>query len=158
MRRLLLAAEAVLLLVAGCCSRPPTSGADRGAVVVPQDKELITAEFREESIRTVLAWIAEHSGHSVVLDAGIEDEISVSFQKLPWLQAVEEAADRTRCVVRQSGDRTIVEKPPRVTMEFKRAELSEVINLLAKQAGAKVVIDPGVKGDVTMRFSDGPWM
>ena len=46
---------------------------------------------------------------------------------------------------------------PRVTMEFRRAELVEVIQLLAKQAGANVVIDPDVKGEVTMRFSDVPW-
>lgn len=49
-------------------------------------------------------------------------------------------------------------KPPRVTMEFRRADLVEVIHLIAKEAGANVVIDPGVKGEVTMRFTDVPWM
>ncbi|GEM_PF-5463236 len=46
---------------------------------------------------------------------------------------------------------------PRVTMEFKRAELVEVIQLLAKEAGVNVVIDQDVKGEVTMRFNDVPW-
>lgn len=46
---------------------------------------------------------------------------------------------------------------PTVTMEFKRADLVEVIELLTKDRDGKVVIDPGVKGEVTMRFSDVPW-
>ncbi len=46
---------------------------------------------------------------------------------------------------------------PRVTMEFKRAELVKVIELLATHGDAKVVVDPGVKGEVTMRFADVPW-
>lgn len=137
-----------------------TGGTPAGQALPGQvdDKEKITIEFKETSIGDVMDYISRRVGRTIVLEAGIEDKISISFQNLQWLQAVEEAADRARCVTRMSGDRIIVEKPPRVTMEFKRAELVEVINLLAKQAGANIVIDSGVKGEVTMRFSDVPWM
>ncbi len=138
-----------------------SSGAVPAGPALPgqiDDRELLTIEFKETSIREVMQWISDRVGRTINVDTGIEDKITVNFQRLHWLQAVDQAAEFARCVTRKVGDRIIVEKPPRVTMEFKRAELVEVINLLAKQAGANIVIDSGVKGEVTMRFSDVPWM
>ncbi len=185
MRRVSLACLVVLLLPAGCCTHrarttaspqaaqapapqhetgvagksrprtdPPSGSAPRGRI---DDRERITIDFEETPIREVCAWIAEHVEQTIVVDTGIEDRVSVDFRNLHYLEAIEEVADRARCVMRQDGDRIIVEKPPRVNMEFKRADLREVIELLAKQAGARVDIDPDVKGEVTMRLSDVPW-
>ncbi len=140
-------------------SRPRTDPLSGGASQAPVDgNERITVEFKETPIHEVLAWIAEHVQKTIVVDAGIEDKISVNFQKLHYREAIERAADLARCVVRMNGARFIVEKPPRVTMEFKRADLGEVIHTLAKHAGATVIVDPDVKGEVTMRFTDVPWM
>src|SRR5204862_441661 len=51
-----------------------------------------------------------------------------------------------------------VERPPRVTAEFKNSPLLEVIDVLAGKAGANVVIAPDVdaKTRISMRFQDVP--
>ncbi len=75
-------------------------------------------------------------GKAITLDDGIDDKVSVRFEDLHYVQAVDEVADLTRCVARRSGDSIVVSKPPRVTMEFRRAELVEVIHLIAEEADA----------------------
>ncbi len=123
-----------------------------------ENREAITMDVKGISVSEVLYRIGVKVGRTIVVGPGIEDKITVNFIDTPWRQALETACDLANLVTRDVGNQIYVEKPPRVTMEFKRAELTEVINLLAKQAGVNIVIDSYVKGEVTMRFSDVPWM
>ncbi len=154
----ILVGASVLSLAASTLFAQDSGGGESPSAAERARTELITAEFRQASIREVLDWIANRVGKTIVVEAGIEDKISVNFRDLHYVQAVEVVADLARCVTRQVGDRIVVEKPPRVTMEFKGADPGEVIRLLAKQAGWNVVIAPDVKGEVTMRFTDVPSM
>ncbi len=157
-RLLVLAGVAVLSIAGPMLFAQDSAGGEPPPAAEVKGRERITVEFKETSIREILEWISNRVGKPITLDEGIEDKVSVRFEDVPYVEAVEDVADRARCVTRRSGDTIVVSKPPRVTMEFKRAELVEVIHLIAKEANANVVIDPGIKGDVTMRFSDVPWM
>ncbi len=152
------------VLPIACCHRPPhvprvqqgpQPATVQRAVEAPV---LITREFKEEPIGSVLELIAHAAGCTILVEPGIKDKITINFINTPWREAVETACDLANLTMRDQGNHILVEKPFRVTMEFKRRDLVEVINLLAKQAGCNVVIDSDVKGQVTMRFSDVPWM
>lgn len=50
-----------------------------------------------------------------------------------------------------------VSSPPKVSMIFTRADIRDVINTIAMQAGANIVIGPEVTGEISMRLEDVPW-
>ncbi|MCW8133639.1 MAG: hypothetical protein KIS92_25060 [Planctomycetota bacterium] len=50
-----------------------------------------------------------------------------------------------------------VSSPPKVSMIFTRADIRDVINTIAMQAGANIVIGPEIQGEISMRLEDIPW-
>ena len=48
-------------------------------------------------------------------------------------------------------------KGQRVTLEFKDADIRDVINILTEISGVNFVVDPEVKGTVTIRLRNVPW-
>lgn len=163
MRRIAMALLMAVIPVA-CCHRPPHAPrveqapqptTVQGAAETPV---LITREFKDEPMLSVLEYIARGSGHRIELNSEVKERVTVDLQNCPWREALETVANLTNCVLEEKGEVVHVSRPPRLTMEFKRRNLVEVINQIAKEAGANVVIDPDVKGEVTMRFSDVPWL
>lgn len=138
--------------------KPATTGAGGSRSGETENRESITMDVKEMSVTEVIRKISIQVDRMIVVEPGIEDKITVNFINTPWLEALETACDLAKLVTRKVGNEIKVEKPPCVTMEFKKADLPEVINLLAKQAGVNIVIDSYVKGEVTMRFADVPWM
>lgn len=50
-----------------------------------------------------------------------------------------------------------VGKDQKVTLEFKDADIRDVINILSEVSGVNFVVDPEVKGTVTIKLKDVPW-
>ncbi|MBI3099119.1 MAG: hypothetical protein HYY93_12890 [Planctomycetes bacterium] len=121
----------------------------------------VTQEFKDKPLVDVLAYLSAVSGVNLIPDPGIEDKVTLQFVDLPWREALDEILHRTDCLAVELGPRRIrITKPPRVDMEFKNAPLDEVVNNLAKHAGANIIISPGVisaKPTVTLRLSNVPW-
>jgi len=51
----------------------------------------------------------------------------------------------------------IVTSPPKVSMLFSNADIRDVINTIASQAGANIVIGPEITGQISMRLENIPW-
>ncbi|MBI5367890.1 MAG: hypothetical protein HZA54_12695 [Planctomycetes bacterium] len=119
---------------------------------------LVTVEWKDKPLPEVLEHLSRLSGVNVIPTPGLEDRVTETFTNLPWREALDTVMLHTGCVADEvSAKRILVSKPPRVTMEFDKAPLDKVINIIAKYAGASIVISEFVKGEVTMRFSNVPW-
>ncbi|MEK7470046.1 MAG: hypothetical protein AAB074_21980 [Planctomycetota bacterium] len=125
----------------------------------PQDST-VSLDIRDMPLTEVLRRLTATTGVNIVADPGIEDRVTVTLIDVPWREALSELCRRTKTVPREVSERLVrVERPPRVTADFKNSPLLEVIDVLAGKAGANIVIAPEVdpKTRITMRFQDVPW-
>lgn len=125
----------------------------------PQDAT-VSIDVRDMPLPEILRRLTATTGVNLVADAGIEDKVTVTLLEVPWREALAEVCRRTKTVPRDVSERLVrVERPPRVTADFKNSPLLEIIDVLAGKAGANIVIAPEVdaKTRITMRFQDVPW-
>lgn len=161
----LLAHAAVAFGFAMACAEEPASSGS-GTVLGAGPEELrpqdatVSLDVRDMPLPEVLRRLTATTGVNIVADPGIEDRVTVTLIDVPWREALSELCRRTKTVAREVSERLVrVERPPRVTADFKNSPLLEVIDVLAGKAGANIVIAPEVdpKTRITMRFQDVPW-
>jgi type IV pilus assembly protein PilQ len=118
----------------------------------------ITISLKDQPLKEVARVIQEKSGINIVVADEIEETVTVELNRVPWRLALEIVADKSGCVLVQKATNLIrIEQPPRVNFEFTGAEVKEVIDAIAKVAGASVVTAPNVEGKVYLRIKDVPW-
>lgn len=120
----------------------------------------VTLEFRDTPLHSVLDAIAEQAHFPIDFYPGMDEKITVSFHRTPWPEAVETAARLANYSVGRSYGCFVVGKPAlmtRVSVDFRHAELTDVVNVFARQVDTKVLLDDGVRGKVTIRCEEVPW-
>lgn len=118
----------------------------------------ITIRAVNQPLADVLNFIQERAGVNLILAEGIDEKVTVILDKVEWNLALEVVAERSGCVLVQKATNLIrIEQPPRVTFDFVGADVKEVIDAIAKYAGASVVTAPEVQGEVHLRLNDVPW-
>jgi len=118
----------------------------------------ITLDVAERPLGDVLRLIHDRSGANILLAPGVEARVTIAFSGVPWREALWLIAENAGCIVSESRGRVFrVEKPPRVSIEFQDEDIRNVIQSIATQAGANIVIAPDVTGLVTMKMNDRPW-
>ncbi len=155
-------AVVALSFVSAAAEEPAGTGTVLGAGpedLRPQDAT-VSLDVRDMPLPEILRRLTATTGVNVVAEAGIEDKVTVTLLEVPWREALAEVCRRTKTVPRDVSERLVrVERPPRVTADFKNSPLLEIIDVLAGKAGANIVIAPEVdaKTRITMRFQDVPW-
>ncbi|KAF0244799.1 MAG: type IV pilus assembly protein [Planctomycetota bacterium] len=159
-------APALLALALASAGAEEPSSAGSGTILGAGPEELrpqdatVSIDIRDMPLPEVLRRLTATTGVNVVADPGIADRVTVTLIDVPWREALSELCRRTKTVARDVSERLVrVERPPRVTADFKNSPLLEVIDVLAGKAGANIVIAPEVdpKTRITMRFQDVPW-
>ena len=120
--------------------------------------DLVTIDVRDKDLKEVLAQIGTQVGVNIVPDPEIEETVTLTLDAIDWRQGLDILARETNCVVLEVSDRLIrFTQPPSINIEFQDAELAVVLELLAKQSGANIVIAEEVKGKVSLTLRDVPW-
>lgn len=118
----------------------------------------VSLRVDQRSLSEVVEYLRDESGANIMILQGAEEEVSMDLTDVPWLDALDLAAEAAGCVVeeRQAGV-LVVDKPPRVTFVFQDAELTEVIDAISAISGANIVVAPEVTGTLSVRLTDVPW-
>ncbi len=120
--------------------------------------DLVTIDVRDKDLKEVLAQIGTQVGVNIVPDPEIEETVTLTLDAIDWRQGLDILARETNCVVLEISDRLIrFTQPPSINIEFQDAELAVVLELLAKQSGANIVIAEEVQGKVSLTLRDVPW-
>jgi type II secretory pathway component GspD/PulD (secretin) len=118
----------------------------------------VTLRVEGRALSEVVDYLREQTGANLVLMPGEYDPISLELSDVPWRDALEIAAETAGCVVEErTGGILVVEKPVRVTYETQGTDITQVIDLIAKLAGANIVVAPEVTGTLSLRLTDVPW-
>ena len=134
-----------------------TSGLD-AAQIADSRVDLVTIDVREKDLKEVLGQIAEQVDVNIVVDPQVEEVVTLSLDAIDWRDALDVIARETNCVIIEVSDRLIrFIQPPSINIEFQDADLAVVLDLLAKQSGANIVIADDVEGKVSLTLRDVPW-
>jgi type II secretory pathway component GspD/PulD (secretin) len=141
----------------------PLCAAIAGAQVPSLDAH-VNLQVLDRTVEDVIVNLREHSGANIVVidpvnGAPISSEkLTIELTDVPWRDALELVAEKVGGVVEErTGGVLVVTRPKRVRMDFKDQEIREVIEAIAMQGGANIVLSREVTGTVSGRFNDVPW-
>ncbi len=110
------------------------------------------------SLAEVIEFLREQTGANLVLMPGADATISLELSDVGWRDALEIAAETAGCIVAErTGGILVIEKPVRVTYETTGTDITQVIDLIGKMAGANIVVAPEVTGTLSLRLTNVPW-
>jgi type IV pilus assembly protein PilQ len=118
----------------------------------------VSLRVEGRQLSEVVQYLREQSGQNIVVVEGGDTPISLDLTDVSWREALDLAAELAGCVVEERTAGVLaVARPPRVNFSFDGAELTQVIDTIAKLSGANIVIAPEVSGTLTLRLSNVPW-
>ena len=92
-----------------------------------------------------------------------DEDIFVFMFSILFLHAEEETTDseiviETEAVAEEGQDQAPQETDSvMITLEFKEADIHNVLKIISRKAGVNIVAAPEVEGTVTMRLADVQW-
>jgi type II secretory pathway component HofQ len=132
--------------------------------IAPAQAQLANPEARvslrveQRQLSEVVQYLREQSGTNIVVLRGGDTPISIDVTDVPWTEALELAAELAGCVVEErTAGVLVIENPPRVDFAFDDADITQVIDTIAKLSGANIVIAPEVAGTLSLRLTNVPW-
>lgn len=144
-----------LFLIAAFFLAVPLSLAN-AQVADPDARVTLRAEQRQ--LGEVVEYLRQASGANIVVMDGSEELITIDISDLKWTDALELVCEQAECVVeRRDAGVYVVSSPPRVDFAFDNAEITQVIDTIAKLSGANIIVSPRVSGTLTLRLANVPW-
>lgn len=137
---------------------PAEGGVTQGRPRRTDTLDYITIDVRDKELRDVLQDIGRQIDVNLVADPDVSEKVTVSLDSIEWRKALEVIARETKCTIIFDSPRLIrFTQPPAINFEFQDAELKVVLDLLAKNSGANIVVADGVTGKVSVSLRNVPW-
>lgn len=135
------------------------------AAQVPSRDARVSLRVEGRRLEEVVQFLRERSGANLVIvpsQEGGEDfaatPITLDLADVPWRQVLDLAAEAAGGIVEErSAGIFAVTQPKTVNFTFSNAQLTEVIDTIAKLADANIVVAPEVSGTLSLRLADVPW-
>jgi type IV pilus assembly protein PilQ len=123
-----------------------------------ENSEYITLAVKDRELTEVLRFIGRQVSVNIIPDPDVKEKVTVELDRVEWRKALDVIARLTHCKIVEEGERLIrFVQPPSISMEFQEADIKVVLELLAKQAGANILIASDVKGKVSLSLREVPW-
>ncbi len=117
----------------------------------------LTLKLKDRDLREVVAAIAKRANVNIIVDAKIEEAVTIDLTDVHWRSALQLVVEQVGCVLVEVAGVLRVEKPPPVTFSFENTDIQKVIEVIAKISGANIVVAPEVKGSITVLLKGVPW-
>lgn len=124
---------------------------------------LISLEVNERPLKQVLDYLSTVSNINIRVVKEKDNKLPVSFklENVTYRAILDFIARKYGLMVDDrelAASRIIyIDSPERVSMSFQRADIRDVINTIAIQSQANIVVGPEVQGEVSMRLENVPW-
>jgi len=124
--------------------------------------QFVTLEVNERPLKQILDYLRTVSGKNISVVKKKDENLPVSFklENVTWRAILDFIARKYGMVVddsRLKDNLVFLDTPEKVSMVFQRADIRDVINTIAIQSNANIVIGPEVTGEITMRLENVPW-
>jgi type IV pilus assembly protein PilQ len=136
---------------------------DPGVTAVSQRGALITLDVTERPLKQVLDYLSTISNVNIRVVKEKDNKIPVTFrlENVTYRAVLDFIARKYGMIVDDrdlaSSHIIYIDTPERVSMVFQRADIRDVINTIAIQSNANIVVGPEIQGEVSMRLENVPW-
>jgi len=131
------------------------SGAEQAAT---DNREFIWLDVKDKDLNEILASISKRVDVNIIADPEVKEKVTIQLDRVEWRNALKVIARQTSCKIIEESDRLIrFTQPPSISMEFQDADIKIVLELLAKQAGANIVMNSDVQGKISLSLREVPW-
>ncbi len=127
-----------------------------------RERQVVTMKYRNAPVDLIVDDFRRQSGLNVDVDRRnfpdpfVVDEFDVANE--PVMRALQAFADKAELALEPlSASLVRLSRPPRVTFNFRDADVKVVIDMIARVSGANLVIAPEVKGSITLSINNVPW-
>jgi type II secretory pathway component GspD/PulD (secretin) len=136
----------------------PAAASEAGKVV----GALITLDVHERPLKQVLDYLSQVSGKNIRTKKTKDEKLLVTFklENVTYRTILDFIAKKYGMSVDDSMAKEgiiLLDTPERVSMVFQNADIRDVLNTIAMQANANLVIDQDITGQVTLRLENVPW-
>lgn len=123
-----------------------------------ESSEYITLDVRDKDLNEILQFISRRVGVNVIADPEVNETVTLQLESVDWREALQVIAQHTKCEMVQVSDRLIrFTQPSAISMEFQDADIKVVLELLAKQAGANIMMSSDIQGQISLSLREVPW-
>jgi len=123
-----------------------------------ETSEYIWLDVKDKDLNDILRSISRQVGVNIIADPEVKEKVTIQLDRVEWRNALTVIAKQTHCQVLEVSDRLIrFTQPPSISMEFQDADIKIVLELLAKQSGANIVMAPDIQGKVSLSLREVPW-
>lgn len=130
---------------------------------VPSREARVTLNVAERELGAVVDHLRERSGANIVImdpdERGLANkQISLQLHGVHWRVALDLASEKAGAIVteRQEGI-LIVSVPTPIHYEARNANIVDVIDFIAKNSDANIVVSEEVGGTISVRLQGVPW-
>ncbi len=118
----------------------------------------INVDVEGTELVDVVREISKHAGSPLVLDASVDEELTIALREVPWQVALYYMARQTRCEIEElSGGVLFVSQAPKVTLDFDDADVRTVLQLLAAYSGENLILADDISGKVSVHAHELDW-
>ncbi len=143
----------LLCALAGCATTdetPPPS---------PKPLSRIDISVEDADLREVLAAISSKVIHTILLEEGVHETVTISLHDIAWRDAVDVLAKMTKCTIEERGTTLVLYQPPLVTIQDGDWSTARtVLQLLGAYSGKRVFFENDANGPgPTFEIRDMRW-
>jgi type II secretory pathway component GspD/PulD (secretin) len=129
-----------------------------GEGAAQESSEFIWLDVKDKDLNDILRSISRQVGVNIIADPEVKEKVTIQLDRVEWRNALTVIAKQTNCKLVEVSDRLIrFTQPPSISMEFQDADIKIVLELLAKQSGANIVMASDVQGKVSLSLREVPW-
>lgn len=127
-----------------------------------RDRQEVTIKVRNASVDQIVDEFRRQTQWNIVVDRrNIPDDYRVDefiVEAEPARKALEAFAIKAELSVEDvSASLIMLSRPPRLTFNFRDADIKVVIDMIARVSGANIIVSPDIKGTITLSISNVPW-
>jgi type II secretory pathway component GspD/PulD (secretin) len=127
-----------------------------------RDRQEVTLNFKNATIDQIVDEFRRQTGWNIVIDKkNIPEDYRVDelrIEKEKAKAALDAFVSKAELSVEYvSATLIMLSRPPRLTFNFRDADIKVVIDMIARVSGANIIVSPDVKGQITLSINNVPW-
>ncbi len=127
-----------------------------------RERQEVTIKVRNATVDQVVDEFRRQTGRNIVVDKkNIPEDFRIDefiVEKELVRSALDAFVAKAELSLEQvSASLIMLSRPPRLTFNFRDADIKVVIDMIARVSGANLIISPDVKGTITLSINNVPW-
>jgi type IV pilus assembly protein PilQ len=151
-------------------SRPESQAEDPKAKAIREayeeqlrrDRQEVTINVKNATVDQVVDEFRRQTGWNIVIDKkNIPEDYRIDelrVEKERATAALDAFVSKAELSLENvSPTLILLSRPPRLTFNFRDADIKVVIDMIARVSGANIIVSPDVKGQITLSINNVPW-